>query len=519
MGALTLAALFTVLAVALLMWCIWALLQPSIKRQQSHSPSLRQPPAPPSSSSTTPRVELAPKLPARPVAPASPAPSLVNALQAEVTYTKADGSTSVRRLTLYSFNRKDEIPYSLNARQEGQQLTKQFLIERISKLVLVDDPSVSITAVEELRAWIPLRIREKGEAPVRQRSRVEPVASPAPPLPPPPPPQAPSASPAQVAPVVPDPPAPPTLASLLPTGAKGFAVFDLETTGTANSSRIVEIAVVKLDAQGRITEEWETLVNPGVSIPNAHIHGLSDRHVADAPPFDQIAGLLAAKLDGHVLVAHNLRAFDLPILRAHYEAIEGVVIQLADGVDTMPRSGARKLKDVCAQCGVDLADSDAHSAIGDTRALARAFREGMAHVSAASACVVVTSNALLSAPAPTVTRGMVASPRPTSKWEPLQWTLERDQTFAASGPKSTRADTPIRKGRDALVELGLIYRKVNSIPKRNPPAFLLTTSLALDNTKMRDARMSGLPVLLLSDIRAARLGSTVRAWRWRGDEA
>jgi hypothetical protein len=295
-------------------------------------------------------------------------------------------------------------------------------------------------------------------------------------------------------------------------------VFDLETTGTAHSSRIVEIAVVKLDAQGRITEEWETLVNPGVPISNSHIHGVSDRHVADAPPFDQIAGLLAAKLDGHVLVAHNLRAFDLPILREHYEAIEGVVIQLGDGVDTMPRSGARKLKDVCAQCGVDLADSDAHSAIGDTRALARAFREGMAHVSAASACVVVTSNALLSAPAPTVTRGMVASPRPTSKWEPLQWTLERDQTFASSGPKSTRADTPIRKGRDALVQLGLTYKSVNSIPKRNPPDFLLTTSLELDNTKMRDARACGLPVVLLSDITTARIGSSLRAWHWIGEE-
>ena len=391
---------------------------------------------------------------------------MVHALQADVTYSKADGSTSVRRLTLYSFNRQDEIPYSLNARQEGQQLTKRFLIERISKLVLIDDPSVSITAVEELRAWIPLRIREKGEAPVTQRSRPEPVAPPTPP--PPPPPQAP---PAQVAPVVPLPPAPPTLASLLPAGAKGFAVFDLETTGTAHSSRIVEIAVVKLDAQGRITEEWETLVNPGVPIPNAHIHGVPDVHVADAPLFDQIAGLLAAKLDGYVLVAHNLRAFDLPILRAHYEAIEGVVIQLGDGVDTMPRSGPRKLKDVCAQCGVVLADADAHSAIGDTRALARAFREGMAHVSAASACVVVTSNALLSAPAPTVTRGMVASPLPTSKWESLLWTLERDQTFASSGPKSTRADTPIRTGRDVLVQLGLTYKSVNSIPKRNQPDF------------------------------------------------
>jgi DNA polymerase III epsilon subunit-like protein len=510
MDALTLAALVTVVAIALLAWCIWALLQPPIKRQQSHTGSLRQPPPPPAKPAT-PAVAARPPVPPppAPVPPPPPAPAvertpaLVHSLEAEVTYTKADGSTSVRRLTLYSYNRQGDLPHSLNARQEGQQVTKQFLIERINKLVVVGDPSTVITAVEDLRAWIPLRIREKGEAPVRQPAKPQ---------------QSSPAAPAQ--PISPPAPAlaPPSLASLLPQGAKGFAVFDLETTGTAHSSRIVEIAVVKLDAQGRITEEWETLVNPGVPIPNAQIHGVSDGHVAGAPAFAEIAGLLAAKLDGHVLVAHNLRAFDLPILRAHYEAIGGVEIQLGDGVDTMPRLGARKLKDVCAQCGVDLAEADAHSAMGDTRALARAFRQGMAHVTAATAHVTVTTNALLAAPAPTLTRAMVAVPQPRTTWEPMQWMLERDQTFAASGPKSTKADSPIHRGRDALVQLGLTYKKVNAIPKRNPPDFLLTTSLELDNTKMRDARASGLPVVLLSDITTARLGSSLRAWRWRGDD-
>ena len=503
MDGLTLAALLTIVAIGLLVWCIRALLQPAIKRQQSHTDSLQQSP-PPLSKPSTP--------------PADQPSALVHSLEAEVTYTKADGTTSVRHLTLYSYNRRGEIPYSLNARQSGQKLTKQFLIERISRLVVVDNPSISFTSVDELRAWIPLRIREKREESVRQPSRPRPPSSQRPPSKPMS--SAPVAEVIEPAITAPAPIAPPlTLASLLPAGARGFAVFDLETTGTAHSSRIVEIAVVKLDAQGRITEEWETLVNPGIPIPNEHIHGVSDQHVADAPAFEQIAGLLAAKLDGHVLVAHNLRAFDLPILRAHYAATAGVVIELGDGIDTMPRNGARKLKDVCAECGVQLSDSDAHSAMGDTRALARAFRTGMDHVSAATSCVAVTSNTLLSAAAPTLTRAMAASPRPSSKWEPMPWKLERDQTFMSSGPKATRADTPIRKGRDALVQLGLIYKKLNSIPKRNPPDFLLTTSLDLDNTKMRDARVSGLPVVLLGDITTARLGSTLRAWRWKGGES
>ena len=161
MDALTLAALVTVVAIALLAWCIWALLQPPIKRQQSHTGSLRQPPVPPARP-TTPVTAARPPMPPQPAPLPPPAPateranSQVHSLEADVTYTKADGTTSVRRLTLYSFNRQGDIPYSLDARQEGQQVTKQFLIERISQLVVVDEPSISITAVEELRTWIPI---------------------------------------------------------------------------------------------------------------------------------------------------------------------------------------------------------------------------------------------------------------------------------------------------------------------------------------------------------------------------
>ncbi len=252
------------------------------------------------------------------------------------------------------------------------------------------------------------------------------------------------------------------------------------------------------------------------------IHGLSDGHVAGAPPFDEIVGLLATKLEGNVLVAHNLCRFDLPVLRAHFEETAGVKIQLGDGIDTLPRTGKGKLKDICAQCGVDFPEADEHSAMGDAKALTRAFRQGMAHVTAATEPVSVKTNLLLSSPASTLTRSMVAFPQPKSSWQSMQLVLERDQTFASSGPSGlqyAKADTPIKRGRNALVELGLTYKKVNAISKSDPPDFLLTTSLELDNTKMSNARTRGLPVVLLSDVRAARLGSTVRAWRWQGDDS
>jgi len=74
------------------------------------------------------------------------------------------------------------------------------------------------------------------------------------------------------------------------------------------------------------------------------------------------------------------------------------------------------------------------------------------------------------------------------------------------------------QGVRCLGSAGLTCKSVNSIPQRNTPDFLFTTSLELDNTKMRDARSCILPVVLLSYITTARLGSMLLAWRWIGDE-
>jgi DNA polymerase III epsilon subunit-like protein len=44
----------------------------------------------------------------------------------------------------------------------------------------------------------------------------------------------------------------------------GFAVVDVETTGLyPRTDRVVEVAVVHLSAEGQITAEFSTLINPG----------------------------------------------------------------------------------------------------------------------------------------------------------------------------------------------------------------------------------------------------------------
>jgi hypothetical protein len=130
------------------------------------------------------------------------------------------------------------------------------------------------------------------------------------------------------------------LPQLLPAGARGFALVDLVTTGTGQLCRIVEIALLLLTPDGEIEQEWSTVINPGVPIPNAAVHGIDERLAAAAPSFSVVAPTLEALLEGRVVVAHNLDRFDCPILRHHFweasEAWPELVLDLGDGIDTMP---------------------------------------------------------------------------------------------------------------------------------------------------------------------------------------
>jgi len=91
------------------------------------------------------------------------------------------------------------------------------------------------------------------------------------------------------------------LADLLPAGAEGFAVVNLETTGSGQLCRIVEIALLLLSPEGEIEQDWSTVINPGIPIPNAAVHGIDERLTAAPPSFAAVAPTLAVLLEGRVL--------------------------------------------------------------------------------------------------------------------------------------------------------------------------------------------------------------------------
>lgn len=95
--------------------------------------------------------------------------------------------------------------------------------------------------------------------------------------------------------------APAAAATAAPAGAAGrdeAPVPRLEPAG---------IQQARAEGQRQLTvTQWSTLINPGVPIPNAAVHGIDERLAAAAPSFSAVVPTLAALLEGRVLVAHNL---------------------------------------------------------------------------------------------------------------------------------------------------------------------------------------------------------------------
>jgi DNA polymerase-3 subunit epsilon len=98
----------------------------------------------------------------------------------------------------------------------------------------------------------------------------------------------------------------------------GFAVVDVETTGLHPSTdRVVEVAVVQLNADAEVIAEFCTLINPRRDVGPTRLHGITAADVTNAPIFAVAAATLWELLSGRVLVAHNAR-FDARFLDAEF---------------------------------------------------------------------------------------------------------------------------------------------------------------------------------------------------------
>jgi DNA polymerase III epsilon subunit family exonuclease len=156
-----------------------------------------------------------------------------------------------------------------------------------------------------------------------------------------------------------------------------FVVVDVEAIGTRSSpTRVIEIGACRVRG-GEITDEYETLLNPGVPLPRfiAELTGINAEMLKAAPTFAHVADPWLSFAGDSVLVAHN-SSFDFTLLNQEINRVfpgcrmrnaDLCTVQLARRV--FPNLENHNLDALADHCGVEI--TQRHRAAGDARATAR----------------------------------------------------------------------------------------------------------------------------------------------------
>ena len=157
-------------------------------------------------------------------------------------------------------------------------------------------------------------------------------------------------------------------------------LFDIETTGLdPERDRIIEISALKIVC-GDVVEEFSTLVNPGVHIPDlaSDISGITDDMVKDAPDTKTALKDFMDFIGDAVLTGHNIDRFDLQFIRRDVSAYLGSEV-VNEHLDTLviakrylPQLESRSLGSLSSYYGVSY--EGAHRALTDCRINLEVFR-------------------------------------------------------------------------------------------------------------------------------------------------
>ena len=150
--------------------------------------------------------------------------------------------------------------------------------------------------------------------------------------------------------------------------------LDLETTGiSTNNDRIVQIALIGSSENGSEIS-YENLVNPRRSIPMqaSNVHGIYDDDVRGLDDFSTFADEIYEQVEGAVIIGHNVRQFDLPLLNNEFRRLgrlppnPKVVLDTLEVVRRVKLPRPHNLGALCRKHGISL--ENAHTAAADAAA-------------------------------------------------------------------------------------------------------------------------------------------------------
>ena len=158
-----------------------------------------------------------------------------------------------------------------------------------------------------------------------------------------------------------------------------YAVVDIETTGgnVASGDRMIQFGCVLLEGD-QVVHRFATNINPLTSIPKQieHLTGLSNKTVAQAPYFEDVAATIYNLLEGCIIVAHNIQ-FDYTFLSAELQRC-GMPALENKGIDTvelaqvlLPTESSYRLNDLVSKFNIE--HTNPHQADSDAAVTAELF--------------------------------------------------------------------------------------------------------------------------------------------------
>jgi DNA polymerase-3 subunit epsilon len=161
-----------------------------------------------------------------------------------------------------------------------------------------------------------------------------------------------------------------------------FAVVDVETSGlNVRRHRVLQLAVVTVDATGTVLDEWDSFVRlrwPFSRVGPTEVHGITRRMLKDAPKLDAVLDEMTNRIGDSLFVAHNARfdgEFLVKALRrrggrpSDISTLERRLCTLRMSRRLDPdHLESHRLGDVCERYGVAL--TRPHEARADARATA-----------------------------------------------------------------------------------------------------------------------------------------------------
>ncbi len=155
-----------------------------------------------------------------------------------------------------------------------------------------------------------------------------------------------------------------------------IVVYDTETTGLdLGESQVIQIAAIKMEPNGNITDKMDTYVIPTVPITKGALathHITMEKILAEGIDAKEALQRFSRFADGAVLVGHNSIRFDLPLIQRQLRDLGLPELNIRGHYDTMmiakqfiPQSKNYKLDTLIKPFGI--VNEDAHNAYWDIK--------------------------------------------------------------------------------------------------------------------------------------------------------